>query len=237
MEQKSTKLSYKKVISGVKLSLWIVWTWPMPKDTARFKIVCMKLYHCLCVILAIGLEVPIIYAIVNNIDDFSFFIDLILQQSPIVHAIFNFIFYNTNYHHIQNVVSNMEHFCNSMKSREEVVIQRYVDKCVTFYGVISVIFYVLSGIFCIVPLILHQPFPIVFEYPFDVYHQPLRVIIYAHQGIVAFIVSGQLCLNAFAACLLWFASARFEMLIEDLKNFTNIHQLTVCVKKHQEILA
>lgn len=123
-----------------------------------------------------------------------------------------------------------------MKPREEVVIQRYIDKCTAFYGVSTVIFYFIVIVFCVVPIILHQPFPTLAEYPFDVYHDPLRTIIYVHQATVAFIVAAQLCLNTFVATLLWFASARFEITIEELRTFTNVYQLVKCIKKHQKIL-
>ncbi|XP_012058891.1 PREDICTED: odorant receptor 49b-like [Atta cephalotes] len=123
-----------------------------------------------------------------------------------------------------------------MKPREEVVIQRYIDKYAAFYGVSSVIFYFLVIAACAIASIMHQPFLMLNEYPFDVYYEPLRTIIYAHQAIVGFIVSGQLCLNTFVATLLWFASARFEIIIEDLRTFTNVYQLVKCVKEHQKIL-
>ncbi|XP_011053774.1 PREDICTED: odorant receptor coreceptor-like [Acromyrmex echinatior] len=123
-----------------------------------------------------------------------------------------------------------------MKPREEVVIQRYIDKCAAFYGVSSIIFYFIVVAACAIAPMIHQPFPMLIEYPFDVYYEPLRTIIYAHQAIVGFIVSGQLCLNTFVATLLWFASARFEIIIEDLRTFTNVYQLTKCIKEHQKIL-
>ncbi|KYN38569.1 Odorant receptor Or2 [Trachymyrmex septentrionalis] len=234
--KKSEKLNFKKVISGVKLSLWITWSWPMPKDTTKFKITCMKLYQNLCIILAISLEASLIYTTTIHINDFAMFVELVVQQAPILHAICNFIFHKVNYHHIQNIAFEAEYFCDSMKPREEVVIQRYIDKYAAFYGVSSVIFYFIVVAACTVASIVHQPFPMLTEYPFDVYYEPLRTIIYVYQAIVAFIVSGQLCLNTFVATLLWFASARFEIIIEDLRTFTNVYQLAKCIKEHQKIL-
>jgi len=92
--------SFKKVISSVKLSLWLVWSWPMPKDTSKFKITRMNLYQYLCMILTIG-ETPLMYTVKNHFDDFTIFIEAILEQAAIIHGIFNIIFHKTNYHHIQ----------------------------------------------------------------------------------------------------------------------------------------
>jgi len=123
-----------------------------------------------------------------------------------------------------------------MKPHEEIVIQRYIDKYAIFYGVSIVVFYLTPIAYGTMPLLIHQPFPSIGEFPFDVFYEPLYTIIYLQQAIVAFIVSGQLCLNIFVSLLLWFASARFEILIEELKVVTNVYQLIKCIKKHQEIL-
>jgi len=101
LSKSKKKWSFKKVISGVKLSLWPVWSWPMPKHTSRFKIICMNLYQYLCMILTIGVEVPLMYTVINHFDDFNIFIEAILEQATIIHGIFNIIFHKANYHHIQ----------------------------------------------------------------------------------------------------------------------------------------
>jgi len=123
-----------------------------------------------------------------------------------------------------------------MKPHEEIVIQRYIDKYAIFYGVFILVFYLTSVGYAIIPLLIQQPFPSMSEYPFNVYYEPLKTILYLHQVIVGFIVSGHLCLNIFISLLLWFASARFEILIEELRAVTNVYQLINCIKKHQEIL-
>jgi len=130
----------------------------------------------------------------------------------------------------------MENFCDTMKPHEEVVIQRYIDKYAVFYGVFILVFYFTSVAYGIIPFLMQQPFPSMSEYPFDVSYEPLKTIIYLQHIIVAFIISGQLCLNIFMSLLLWFASARFEILIEELRTVTNVYQLIKCIKKHQEIL-
>jgi len=123
-----------------------------------------------------------------------------------------------------------------MKPHEEVIIQQYIDKYAIFYGVLIFVFYISAVAFGTLPLLMQQPFPSMSEYPFDVYYEPLKTIIYLHQVIVGFIVAGLLCLNTFISLLLWFASARFEILIEELKTVTNVYQLIDCIKQHQKIL-
>lgn len=130
----------------------------------------------------------------------------------------------------------MEEFCDSMKPHEEVLIQRYIDKCAVFHGTSIIIFYFSGIITCMTPIFTEATFPVYVDYPFDVYYQPMISIIYFHMCLVALFVVGQLCSNIFMAMLLWFAIARLEITNEELKKATNIYELYRCIKKHQELL-
>ena len=142
---------------------------------------------------------------------------------------------SSNY--LQNVTFEMIQFCDLMKLHEEIVIQRYIDKCIIFHGTSIFIFYWLTfTAITVMPTLEHQPFPTAAEYPFDVSYQPLKAIIFIQQSIAGIIVAGQLCVNVYMALLLWFASARFEMLTKELEKTTNVYQLFKCIKKHQKLL-
>lgn len=130
----------------------------------------------------------------------------------------------------------MENFCQLLKPHEEATIQQYIDKCVYFYGG-SMLWIYLSAVFVITgPVTLDQPFPTNAEYPFVVYQQPLKSIIFVHQSIVCFQASAQLCMNIFMALLLWTTSARFELLVKELRTVTNVHGLVQCIRQHQRLL-
>ncbi|XP_071565725.1 uncharacterized protein [Temnothorax nylanderi] len=141
-----------------------------------------------------------------------------------------------NHHHIQNVTFEMVNFSGLMKPHEEVLIQRYIDKCVVLYGASIFTIYVAMFFAIAIPLVTEQTFPTLAEYPFDVSYQPLKTIIYIQQSAAGVLIAGQLCTNVFMALLLWFATARFEILSVELGKATNINQLYKCIKKHQELL-
>nr|XP_012233382.1 PREDICTED: odorant receptor 4-like [Linepithema humile] len=86
------------------------------------------------------------------------------------------------------------------------------------------------------PIVLDEPLPAYAEFPFDVSHQPLRAITYIHQIIVGLYIAAHLSVNAFMAFLLWLASARLKLLIEELRIITNIYDFIKCIKKHQQLL-
>lgn len=130
----------------------------------------------------------------------------------------------------------MENFCELLKPREEAVVQRYIDKCVFFYGG-SMFWIYLSAVFIISgPITLDQPFPTNAEYPFNVYHEPIKSIIFIQQTIACMQGAAQLCMNIFIALLLWFTSARLEILVEKVQEITNIYELKRCIQEHQNLL-
>lgn len=131
----------------------------------------------------------------------------------------------------------MINFCEIMKPHEEVVIQQYIDKCIVFHSVSMFMFYFVTfGTIVVLPIVTNQMFPTLVEYPFDVSYQPLKTVIYIQQSYVGIIMTGQLCMNILMSLLLWFASARFEILSEELKKVTSFYSLFQCIKKHQELI-
>jgi len=98
------------------------------------------------------------------------------------------------------------------------------------------LFFIYFPITIAIPVLLHQPFPVVIDYPFNVSYQPVKTIIFIHQSMMAIMIAGQLCMNILMALLLWFTSARFEALTEELRKITNVYQLFKCIKKHQKLL-
>ncbi|XP_071565664.1 uncharacterized protein [Temnothorax nylanderi] len=230
------KVMLEEVISVVKLSLFPIWCWPQPQDATQFKLFCVKLYYCLSIIIQIGLVAPLIYTITKHLDEPEILVQLIVMTSSSIHGSFNFFFHMVNHHHIQNVTFEMVHFSGLMKPHEEIVIQRYVDKCIVFHSGSLFSYYSILFFTIVLPFLTQQSFPTLAEYPFDVYHEPLKTIIYIHQSAAGTLVAGQLCTNVFMALLLWFATARFEILTEELEKVTNAYQLFKCIKEHQELL-
>ncbi|KAL6254822.1 hypothetical protein P5V15_014158 [Pogonomyrmex californicus] len=230
------KIILKEVMFVVRLSLFPVWGWPVSKD-AKFKIFCVKMYQTLCIIISMCHEIPLIYGALNNLNKPVILVQQLLLASGCTHVILDFIFYRLNYHHLQDVTFKMtDYFDLKLKSTEEVVIKKYIDKCLIFYGFCMFMFYLITIVSLVAPSVLEQDFPTLAEYPFNVSNQPLKMIIYVHQCISGLITAGQLCTNNYMALLLWFTSARFEILTEELRSSTDIHQLFKCIKTHQELL-
>ncbi|KAL0114772.1 hypothetical protein PUN28_011823 [Cardiocondyla obscurior] len=191
----------------------------------------------MCIILLAIMAASCIYTANIKRDTFIVFSNLIMYTSAMFHSINNFIWYNINYTFIQKVTFEMIHVSESMTAHEKIVFQRYIKKCLPFYSVSLIYFYSLTvGTITVVPLLAHQPFPTVIEYPFDVLYQPLHTIIYLKQSICGFFVSAHLCVNVYMALLVWFTTARFKVLAEQLRMAVNVYELFECIKTHQKLL-
>ncbi|XP_077271029.1 odorant receptor 13a-like isoform X1 [Temnothorax americanus] len=231
------KVTLKKTIAVVKLSLFVIWFWPLSLNTSKRKVLCMKLYQYVCILLTIAVLASMTYAFVKNLDDLDLLIKSSLGLFPTSHVIGNILCHLAIYQRLQCVTLKMENFCALIKPYEETIVQReYIDKYSTFYGFCISLFYMsLFGLF-VGPIVLDEPLPAPADFPFDASHQPLRAITYMHQIVVGLFIAAHLCVNAFMALLLWLASARFKLLTEELRTITNIYDLAKCIKKHQQLL-
>lgn len=86
------------------------------------------------------------------------------------------------------------------------------------------------------PLFSSQSFPSEAEYPFDVQHQPLKTLIYAHHILTAYQSVIQVSANTFPALLLWFVAARFRILSTRFRTMTNMKELIKYTREHYILL-
>ncbi|KAL6434390.1 hypothetical protein ACFW04_006057 [Cataglyphis niger] len=231
------KITLKKTIAIVKLSLFVAWFWPLPQDANKRKVLYMQLYQYISILLTIAVIASMVYGLVKNLDDPELVIKASLGLFPCSHVIWNILCRIVIYQRLQCVTFKMENFCALIKAHEEAIVQRdYIDKCVNFYGFCITSFYTSLFALFVGPVLLDEPLPAPADFPFDASRQPLRAITYMHQIVVGLQIAAHLCVNAFMALLLWLASARFKLLIEDLRTITNIYDLMKCIEKHQLLL-
>ena len=130
----------------------------------------------------------------------------------------------------------MENFLSKAEPFERSILQRYVDRCSKFYGFVTICVYLACFGFIIEPIILTQVFPTDTIYPFAVEFHPVYEIIYIQQAVAIFHIAAALSVDNQIAILLWFTSARFEMVGDEVQNAINDDDLRCCISKHQEVL-
>ncbi|EFN72611.1 Putative odorant receptor 22c [Camponotus floridanus] len=130
----------------------------------------------------------------------------------------------------------MENYYKQAQKYEKEIFQQYVDKCMPFYGIILG-WLAMTGVSVITaPLFSSQSFPSEAEYPFDVQHQPLKTLIYAHHILTAYQSVIQVSANTFPALLLWFVAARFQILSTRFRTMTNMKELINYTREHYILL-
>lgn len=137
---------------------------------------------------------------------------------------------------LQYVIYELEKYCKRAKSEERIVFHRYIDNCKSVYVCSLCSFTITLLLLILSPLVEPHPFPIDIEYPFPVDYQPLKTIIYVHHVFIIYQSYMQVCSNIFVALLLWFVSARCDILSDKFRTVTKFAELRVCLKEHQELL-
>lgn len=136
----------------------------------------------------------------------------------------------------QLLIAEMESYSKHAIGFEKDILQQYIDKYAMFYAATAMWFYLTAFTIMCSPPFLSDPFPTYAKYPFNVNYQPLKTIIYVQQSSVGIQMASILCIDILIALLLWFASARFDMLCNELRMISNVYELTQCIRKHQQVL-
>ncbi|XP_031370440.1 uncharacterized protein LOC102680919 [Apis dorsata] len=219
----------EKGIYIIWLSVALSLCWPLPINSTRKQVVCIKILQIGTIISAFMILLPLIYTIYLNLDNLNIFFKCICLSMGVFQHIVQtttcFIKYNT----LQRIVEEMMTCIKEMQLYE--IMCAYVAKYNIFYGGTIVLIYTTATVFILGPTFLPITFPWETEYPFQVNYTSRNLIIYMHQFFFTYQCAAHICVSIFVALLLWFTSARFECLIKELQKTTNIEMLIVCLKK------
>lgn len=100
------KVTLKKIITIVKLSLFVIWFWPLSLNTSKRKVLCMKLYQYVCILLTVAVLASMIYALVKNLNDLNLVIKSSLGLFPCSHVICNILCHLAIYQRLQVINTN-----------------------------------------------------------------------------------------------------------------------------------
>lgn len=130
----------------------------------------------------------------------------------------------------------IEEFVKVSKDWERIILQKYVDRYIIFVSIV-VISFVMAGITVIIaPLFLPLEFPVEVWYPFSTETLLRKFIIYAMEIFVIAHTVFCLGVDVMIAVLLFYPTARLEMLALEIQEATNESHVVSCIKKHQEIM-
>ncbi|XP_078052189.1 uncharacterized protein LOC144478295 [Augochlora pura] len=222
----------RKAMKFVRFSVGLICAWPLPSAATKAQVLCFRTMKALNILSALGLFFPVLYAMIRHRDDAIEFTKAGLMLIACAQLLTQILICSVQYDRFQRLIENVTASFENANSNERCVYRRYINKYSKFYGLAALWYYVSSTVVVIGSIFLPQPFPTVSEYPFRVDYEPVRTIIFVHQAFVGYQCSAAVCVNMFAAVLILYAAARFEILMTDLKGATSYDALTACVRKY-----
>ncbi|KAF3054620.1 Odorant receptor 296 [Nylanderia fulva] len=233
MENKTT---LDRVIAFLKVYLTFACCWPLPSNATRLQRLLHTAFRYFCCANATILSVAAAWTLYNHSDDVLLVMKLGCQVSAVSQVPLQIMLFAWQDKRLQFIVLEMENYYKQAEKYEKEIFQKYVDKCKPFYGTI-LCWLAMTGISVIAaPLFSAQSFPSEAEYPFNVQHQPLKTLIYAHHVLTAYQSVIQVSANTFPALLLWFIAARFKILSDQFRTVTNMKELIKYTQEHTILL-
>ncbi|XP_076380237.1 uncharacterized protein LOC117227745 [Megalopta genalis] len=225
----------EKAIAFVRFSVFLICGWPLSSMATKAQVLCFRISKVFNTISAFGLLLPVSYAMVVHGDDAIEFSKAAIMLSACCHVVTQILLCSIHYARFQRLIETINATFKNARSYERCVFQRYVDTYSMFYGLATLWYYVSPVVVVLGSILLPQPFPTVSEYPFRVDYEPVRTIIFVHQAFVGFQCSASVSVNMFAALLILYTAARFEILMIDMKEATSVDALVICVKKYHVV--
>ncbi|XP_070169090.1 odorant receptor 49b-like isoform X2 [Polyergus mexicanus] len=228
-------VTLEKLIAFLRMHLVFACCWPLASTATKKRIIYDKLFrffnglHSMLMIFAVA------YRIISQYDNTLVIMQLGCVLGTLCEVPLQIFLFTQQHDRLQNVISKMENYSKSANLAERDVIQRYINKNIAIYSVTLMLMTVTLVALILVPLVLAHPV-VELEYPFSIDYQPMRGIIYLHQSFALYQVYAQVCATVFLALLLWFSTARFEILGNKFRMATEYSDWQACIREHQELL-
>ncbi|KAF7381744.1 hypothetical protein HZH68_015617 [Vespula germanica] len=219
-----------------KMSVVIMGCWPPPLNATKKQLLLRDIYWWMSFVIATFLLLALINGIYEHRRNTLIMIQTTCILAGVCQMCIKMVILRKQRWKFQSIILEMENFVKRANPLEKTILQNYVNRCAVFHLTITIGFYVICSGFILGPAILSQPFPTFAKYPFQVDSHPIYDIVYFQQAFVGMLATVGATIDCQAAVLLWFASARFEILCIELTRFIDLFDLNCCIRKHLHLL-
>lgn len=136
---------------------------------------------------------------------------------------------------LQISLREIEPFLKNASSREQKVIRKYVLRHQYLYTFICISFVTTAVLFIFVPYFTDNNLPADAWYPFATDAPSVRILLYILQSVVIFEVGLCILIDFSIAMLLWFSTTRLELLGQEFERVRNSKDISLCIRKHQDL--
>ena len=127
-------------------------------------------------------------------------------------------------------------YIESAEKSEKDVLQKYVDRYIPFFIIVGSSVLIGAIGFSCGPLIMDTALPVDAWYPFSIDVFWIRFILYSLQILAIFQTGLTFTVNYMIAMMLWYCTARLEMLGRKIKNAGSNYELRLCIREHQKLI-
>nr|KAF7394357.1 hypothetical protein H0235_016952 [Vespula pensylvanica] len=218
------------------MSVVIMGCWPPPLNATKKQLLLRDIYWWMSFVIATFLLLALINGIYEHRRNTLITIQTTCILAGVCQMCIKMVILRKQRWKFQSIILEMENFVKRANPLEKTILQNYVNRCAVFHLTTTIGFYVICSGLILGPAILSQPFPTFAKYPFQVDSHPIYDIVYFQQAFVGMLATVGGTIDCQAAVLLWFASARFEMLCIELTRFIDLVDLNCCIRKHLHLL-
>ncbi|KAG8041088.1 hypothetical protein G9C98_002076 [Cotesia typhae] len=211
-------------------------SWPHYQGASKFQLIVFTIKWWFFWIMSIIAFLPMCYAAYNNTNNILSFTKSLCDAANCSQAFIKMFLCKIHFRKLQFLFCEMEGHVAQAENNERELFINYIKRCGRLHVTIMMSAVFAAFVIIISPLSVPQPFPNIAEYPFPVDGHPTFEIIYLQQSIATIHCMSIPVFDCQIAMLLWYASARLELLGEEFQNVTSNFQFIECVRKHQYLL-
>ena len=137
---------------------------------------------------------------------------------------------------MQGLLSEVMNYVESAEKSEKDVLQKYVDRYISFFIFVGSMFLIAAVIFWCGPLIMGTTLPSEAWYPFSIDVFWIRFILYFLQILAISQAVLSITVYYMIAMMLWYCTARLEMLGRKIKSADCNNELGLCIEEHQKLI-
>ena len=137
---------------------------------------------------------------------------------------------------MQGLLSEVMTYVESAEESEKDVLQKSVDRYIPFFIFAGSSYLISTIVFSCGSLITKTPLPFEAWYPFSIDVFWIRFILYSLQILAVWQTGLTIMVHYMIAMMLWYCTARLEMLGRKIKSAACHYELRLCIEEHQKLI-
>ncbi|XP_025601780.2 odorant receptor 46a-like [Athalia rosae] len=231
------RITFARSMLILKYTIAPMASWPLPPEASASDIRQRNIWWWCAFIISISSTSGWYWSIYLNLNDFDVAIKAVSELFPMSAVWVKMIVCKIEASRLQDLMAEMNSFLKNATAEEWELVMQYYDSCFTSHSFFFISSVLIMVFYIFEPAMNHdQTFPGTVEFPFAIESFWVWATLYLSQIFIMTQCGSMLLIDLMYATLLWYASARFDLLAIEFSNATNEDEFKRCIKKHQELM-